>query len=205
MSIFKYLKEDLESQQVFAGRSNIWYDKNKGSYEVYFKQKGTTYSFIAESEGTEYDDGTWKIQLRKKWAGNTEMIEDTKELQEAFTEAMMQWVELKNPTTFWWLESQKFPAYNNIAKALSKKLKEYNFIDETAVQEETYDVVERSPEQPYKRFIFTREEIKEDINTTEEWFNKKMDEFSKTTGIYEPVEEIKTNPEHTTPFLSLVN
>ncbi|MEM4261202.1 MAG: hypothetical protein QXG00_08210 [Candidatus Woesearchaeota archaeon] len=200
MGIINFLKEDLESPNMMMGRSNIWFDRARGGYEVYFKVNGITYSFLAESEGTEYEDGIWKIQLRKKWEGNTEMVEDTPEVQNAFIEAMTDWVALKNPTAFWWISSEKYPSYNNIAKALSKKLKEYQFIDETTIDESVYDVEEKAPEILYKRFIFTKVPIKETFTDPKEWYEKKLDNNEKTFDVYKNPEDIKPNPEHTTPF-----
>ena len=189
-----------------AGRANVYFDEAKGSFEVYFKVDGITYSFIAESNGTSYDDTVWKIQMRKKWAGNTEAIEDTKDVENAFVEAMNEWVELKNPTTFWWVASEKFPAYNNIAKTLAKKIKEYNFIDESAILEEQepkdksdleYDFDGVEEENKYKRFIFTRDEIKEDF-TSEEMANRKLESNEETFDTYEEPEDVKTNKDFTT-------
>lgn len=201
-NFIKYLKEELESPNFQMGRSNIWFDRAKGSFEVYFKVNGITYSFFAESEGTEYEDGVWKIQFRKKWNGNTEDIEDNDEVRKAFIEAILEWVKLKNPNTFYWISSELYPIYNNIAKELSRKLKNYNFIDETQQpeEEETYDVVERKPENLYKRFIFTKTETKETLTDPEEWYEKKLDNNEKVFKVYEPVKDIKPNPLHTTPF-----
>jgi len=200
MSLMKYLKEELQSSRIMAGRTNCYFDEAKGSYQVFYKGKdGTTYQFTAISENETYDDTVWKLSLSRKIQGDTEMIPE--EEVENFTEAITDWVNNSNPTSFYFIWSEKYPAYNKIAEKLSKKLKEYNFIDESKQthEDQKYDVIEETPETQYKRFIFTRHEIKEELKP-EDWFEKKMDEFSKTTGIYEPVEDIKTNKEHTTPF-----
>jgi len=201
MSFQKYLTEELESPNMRMGRCNVWFDRAKGGFEIYFKVGGTTYSCIAESEGTEYDDGAWKLQLRKKWLGNTETIEETKEVENAFVEALSEWVELKNPTKFYWRASEKYPAYNNIAKALAKKIKDYNFIDESAITEDrdkNYDVSnDEGEEKIYNRFIFTREELKED-QTSMEMAYTKLNDNEETFDVYEKPEDIKTNPDHMT-------
>lgn len=206
MSFQKYLTEELESPYMRMGRSNVWYDPDKGDFECYFKVNGITYSVLGESEGGTYDDEKWKLQLRKKWSGNTEMVEDTKEVESAFIEAITEWVEMKNPTTFWWIASEKFPAYNNIAEALSKKFKNYNFINEAAITEETetkekdeleYDYDNVKEEKKYKRLIFTRHEIKEDV-TAEEMSNKELDSNEETFDTFKEPEDIVTNKDHLT-------
>ena len=129
MSILQFLKEDLDSPKIMAGRSNVYFDEAKGSYEVFFKGKdGTTYQFLAISENISYDDTAWKLQMSRKIQGDTEMIPE--EEAENYIEAINEWVKCCNPTTFYWISSEKYTAYNTIASKLSKKIKEYNFIDE---------------------------------------------------------------------------
>jgi hypothetical protein len=196
----KYLREDLEAYKVMAGRSTIVWEESKMGWEAWFKgPDGITYSFLAESTGDTYQDDMWKLQLRRKAASNTEDIPDTKEMVESFSEAIMDWVNLRNPSSFFWIRSEKYESYNNIAKALSKKLKEYYFIDESILEEIKFDVIENAEENKYKRFIFTKTEPKAELKP-EDWVEKKLDEFSKTTGVYEEPSEIKPDPDHTTPF-----
>lgn len=199
MSIFQYLNETLKSPRVMAGRANCYFDEARGSFQVWFKAiDGDTYQFTATSENYTWDDNVWKVQMSKKIAGDTEAISE--DVVKDFVEAITEWAKLRNPTTFWWVSSEQYPAYNSIAKALSKKLKEYNFIDETDVEPETkYDVVEDAPEHMYKRFIFTQQEPKEVIDSMEAT-NKKLDKNEETFDVYEEPEEIKPNKDHTTPF-----
>ena len=47
----------------------------------------------------------------------------TEEEVENYVEALTEWVIRSNPTTFYWISSDKYPAYNTIASKLSKKIK----------------------------------------------------------------------------------
>jgi hypothetical protein len=137
--------------------------------------------------------------MSRKIQGDTETIPETE--VENFVEAIGDWAKYCNPTTFYFIKSELFHSYNKIAESLSKKLKEYNFIDESKEthEDQKFDVIEEAPETEYKRFIFTKTEFKEMVNT-EDWLEKKLDDNYKTFGIYEEPEEIKPNEDHTTPF-----
>jgi len=199
MSLLKCLKEELESAKIMAGRSNIFWDEAKGSYECFFKGKdGNTYQFLAVSENETYDDTNWKISMSRKTQGDTETISE--EVENDFVEAISEWVNLRNPTSFFFLSSELYPAYNNIANSLSKKIKEYNFIDESKQTHEDmkYDVIEEAPETLVKRFIFTKTEPKEELD--KEYWEQKLDDNAKTFDKFTKPEEIKPNSDFQNPM-----
>ena len=202
MSVINYLKESLKSPRVLAGRVMSYFDETNGTWAMMFKAKdGFTYTCLAESMQDTYNDLVWKLSMSKKIQGDTEMIDE--KVAPDFVDALIEWVEQANPMSFYFQKSELYPAYNKIAEALAKKLKkEYFFLDESKVNHDDvgYDVIEESPERATsQRFIFHKVEPPKALQD-KDWFEKKMADNDKTFGIYEQPEEIKPDPDHTTPF-----
>jgi hypothetical protein len=194
MSFINYLKEDLQTANIMAASKAMYQSDNmmKGNYNTYFKIKDTTYSFQACTYAQdEYDDSHWHIQMATKLAGNTEAIPEDKDVIKGFVEALDIWVKDADPRSFSWNASTLYPAYNKIAEEVSKKMKGYNFVNETLEEkEELADGIKREGN-PVGRFIFSKSEPKEYVEKPEDWFEKKTEADKDTFEKYEKPTEVK--------------
>lgn len=179
--------------------------KESISSEDYIAQvevEGVTYCFDAQ----QVPPPAWKLDFYEQKSrklffpgGRSGLVTaEDKKVADALTKLVNEWIDEKQPETFYMVGSINEDSYTNIIEALKKSIKKYNVIDEREdVKDDRLSNGVIKEGNPVGNVIWTTKSVDEgfELNIGEMDDGTKLPEFEKT---YEEIEDVKLNKDYTT-------